>query len=175
MKRLIYKSHITVVGIGLLAMTATSCSDSFLDEEMVSTITQDYFETEQGLDQLIVSTYNAERLRHPYTEGGFMFEIGHDCGLVNGNNTINQFSSAAWNTSGAWNTIPGYGNSFMGTQSKQQSRLHYQLLPGDFVLHKGHHVHTFGQSCGQIQQRPLLCSQAFVGSTLQPRLSALYT
>lgn len=121
MKRLIYKSHITVVGIGLLAMTATSCSDSFLDEKMVSTITQDYFETEQGLDQLIVSTYNAERLRHPYTEGGYMFEVGHDCGLVNGNNTANQFSSAAWNTSGAWNTIPGYGNSFMGTQSKQQS------------------------------------------------------
>lgn len=29
---------------------------------MVSTITQDYFNTEQGLDQLIVGTYNAERV-----------------------------------------------------------------------------------------------------------------
>ena len=107
--------------IGLLALTATSCSDDFLKEEMVSTITQDYFKTEQGLDQLIVSTYNAERVRHPYTEGGFMFEMGHDCGLVHSQNTINQFSTSAWAATGPWNTIPGYANTFMGTQSKQQS------------------------------------------------------
>lgn len=107
--------------IGLLAIAATSCSDGFLEEKMVSTITQDYFTTEQGLDQLIVSTYNAERLRHPYTEGGFMFEIGHDCGLVHSQNTINQFSTSAWSATGAWNTIPGYANTFMGVQSKQQS------------------------------------------------------
>ena len=29
---------------------------------MVSTITQDYFETEQGLEQLIVGTYDALRV-----------------------------------------------------------------------------------------------------------------
>lgn len=104
-----------------MALAAVSCSDSFLEEKMVSTITQDYFETEQGLDQLVVSTYNAERLRHPYTEGGFMFEMGHDCGLVHNQNTINQFSTAAWTSTGKWNTIPGYANTFMGTQSKQQS------------------------------------------------------
>ena len=38
----------------------TSCSDDFLEEKMVSVITQDYFKTEQGLDQLVVATYNAE-------------------------------------------------------------------------------------------------------------------
>ena len=41
---------------GLLACTIASCTDDFLKEEMVSTITQDYFNTEQGLDQLIVGT-----------------------------------------------------------------------------------------------------------------------
>lgn len=48
---------------GLLACTIASCTDDFLKEEMVSTITQDYFNTEQGLDQLIVGTYNAERVK----------------------------------------------------------------------------------------------------------------
>ena len=78
--------NIKYLSIGLLALGTASCSGDFLEEKMVSTITQDYFETEQGLDQLVVSTYNAERLRHPYTEGGY-----------------------------------GFMNSFMGTQSRQQS------------------------------------------------------
>ena len=99
----------------------TSCSDDFLEEKMVSVITQDYFKTEQGLDQLVVATYNAERLRHPYTEGGFSFEIGHDCGVASGSNTINQFSTAQWTATGPWNSVAGYMNTFMGVQSKQQS------------------------------------------------------
>ena len=107
--------------IGLLALAATSCSDDFLKEEMVSVITQDYFETEQGLDQLIVSTYNAERLRHPYTEGGFCFEVGSDVGMASGRNAENSFSTSTWTSTGNWNTIPGFMNSFMGVQSKQQS------------------------------------------------------
>ena len=68
--------------LGGAAGMMTSCSDDFLEEKMVSVITQDYFKTEQGLDQLVVATYNAERLRHPYTEGGFSFELGHDCGVA---------------------------------------------------------------------------------------------
>ena len=65
--------------MGILALALGSCSDDFLNEKMVSTITQDYFETEQGLDQLVVSTYNAERLRYGFNEGGYLFELGHDC------------------------------------------------------------------------------------------------
>lgn len=101
-----------------LGATLTSCSDSFLKEEMVSTITQDYFETQQGLDQLIVSTYNAVRLRHPYQEGGYMFETGTDVGICSGSTAVNNFSSSAWSSSG---TIATQGNTFLGTQSKQQS------------------------------------------------------
>lgn len=101
----------------------TSCSDDFLEEKMVSVITQDYFKTEQGLDQLVVATYNAERLRHPYTEGGFSFELGHDCGVASGSNTINQFSTAQWTATGPWNSVAGYMNTFMGVQSKHSQDL----------------------------------------------------
>lgn len=113
--------NIKYLSIGLLALGTASCSGDFLEEKMVSTITQDYFETEQGLDQLVVSTYNAERLRHPYTEGGYCFEVGHDCGLVSGRNAENQFSTSTWTATGTWNSIPGFMSSFMGTQSRQQS------------------------------------------------------
>ena len=114
----------------------TSCSDDFLEEKMVSVITQDYFKTEQGLDQLVVATYNAERLRHPYTEGGFSFELGHDCGVASGSNTINQFSTAQWTATGPWNSVAGYMNTFMGVQSKQQSGFIINCYPVIDVCNK---------------------------------------
>lgn len=114
--------------IGLLALAATSCSDDFLKEEMVSTITQDYFKTEQGLDQLVVSTYNAQRLRHQYLEGFFSFEAGHDASAVNGRLAENSYSTSTWNTTGNWNTIPGFMNSFMGTTSAGTTIYAYPVI-----------------------------------------------
>ncbi len=122
--------------LGGAAGMMTSCSDDFLEEKMVSVITQDYFKTEQGLDQLVVATYNAERLRHPYTEGGFCFELGHDCGVASGSNTINQFSTAQWTATGPWNSVAGYMNTFMGTQSKQQSGFIINCYPVIDVCNK---------------------------------------
>lgn len=107
--------------MGMLALGLASCSDNFLDEKMVSVITQDYFETEQGVDQLVVSTYNAERLRYGFNEGPYLFEQGHDCGVVCNNTELNRFSTSAYTSTGPWNSIAGYVNTFMGTQSKQQS------------------------------------------------------
>ncbi|MCG5013010.1 hypothetical protein L0P15_10575, partial [Acidaminococcus intestini] len=53
----------------VIALGSLSCTDSFLEEKMVSTITQDYFETEQGLEQLIVGTYDALRVTKQYEQG----------------------------------------------------------------------------------------------------------
>ena len=118
MKKLLY--------CGLAAMLAASCSDSFLEEKMVSTITQDYFETEQGLDQLIVSSYNAERVRYGYLEGFEMFEMGHDCAVMSGNLDNNKFSPSYWSATG---TVATRANWFMGFQSKQQSGFNINCFP----------------------------------------------
>ena len=61
---------------GTFALALASCSDSFLEEKMVSSITQDYLNTEIGLDQLIVSSYNSVRFPLLYTEGLHMLETG---------------------------------------------------------------------------------------------------
>ena len=106
------------IGIGLLALSVMSCTDSFLKEDMVSTITQDYFNTEQGLNQLIVSTYNAERVKWGYREGIYMYETGHDLARKSGDNQINNYSSSLWAANAIMGTV---ANEFMGFKSKAQS------------------------------------------------------
>lgn len=118
MKKILY--------FGALAVIASACSDSFLEEEMVSTITQDYFGTEQGLDQLIVSTYNAERVRNCYSDQIYVFECAHDCGYVPTKHEINGFSSSVWSETGSMAT---YANYVMGFQSKQQSGFLIECYP----------------------------------------------
>ncbi len=103
--------------IGTLVFSSIGCTDSFLKEEMVSTITQDYFNTEQGLNQLIVSSYNAERVKWGYREGIYMYETGHDCCLTSGANDLNNFSTSYWSPNGMIGTV---ANEYMGFQSKQR-------------------------------------------------------
>lgn len=81
------------------AVFAASCSN-FLKEEMVSTITQDYFDTEQGLEQLVVNTYQALRFKYGWLDGLYNFEMGTDIGFT-GNNDCNIYSSNQWRGSGA--------------------------------------------------------------------------
>jgi hypothetical protein len=91
------------------AVFAASCSD-FLKEEMVATITQDYFDTEQGLEQLVVNTYQALRFKYSWQDGLYNFEMGTDIGFT-GNNDCNIYSSNQWRGSGA--TM--YINDLFGT------------------------------------------------------------
>lgn len=101
--------------IGLMALTGASCSDSFLEEEMVSTITQDYFDTEQGLDDLIVSTYNSLRWKYAWMEGPYNYEMGTDLSLV-GNAGWDNFTPSTWSPTGAAGNT--YGNDVLGYYSR---------------------------------------------------------
>lgn len=100
-----------------LILSTVGCTDSFLEEKMVATITQDYLETEQGLDQLIVGTYNSMRVKWGYNEGIYLYETGHDCCRTSGDNDLNKFSTSKWSPTG---TIADQANEYMGVQSKQQ-------------------------------------------------------
>ena len=67
MKRNIKKIYF-LIGLVLFSF---SCRESFLDEELVSTLTSDYFDTPQGLNECLNASYNALRWRfngeHGYT------------------------------------------------------------------------------------------------------------
>lgn len=107
------KKYIYILLAGALGMT--SCSDSFLEEKMVGTITQDYFDTEEGLEALVVSTYNAIRWKCSYVnEGPYSYEMGTDIGLV-GSDPWNTFSPSVWSPTGdagkRANDLMGYNSS----------------------------------------------------------------
>jgi hypothetical protein len=96
-------------GIGL-----SSCKD-FLKEEMVSTITQDYFESEKGLDELVVANYNILRWKYGFMEGPFLFETGNDI-VEPLDNSWATFSPAVWSSSGA---AGEYANNLIGYYQTQ--------------------------------------------------------
>ncbi len=69
---------------------------------MVGVITQDYFDTEQGLEDLIAGTYNAIRFKYAWTEGPYNFEMGTDIGVQS--NDWNTYNTSVWSPTGAAGT-----------------------------------------------------------------------
>ena len=85
--------------ISMVAVTLASCGDDFLEEKMVATITQDYFETETGVEQLIVSTYDALRVTKQYQQGPFAFFTGVDNMMAKSANYA-IYSGSVWTSTG---------------------------------------------------------------------------
>ncbi|OFY64787.1 MAG: hypothetical protein A2Y71_00460 [Bacteroidetes bacterium RBG_13_42_15] len=55
-----------------------ACSESFLEEELVSTLTSDYFDTPQGLNECLNASYNALRWRFNGEHGYSLTNYGVD-------------------------------------------------------------------------------------------------
>jgi hypothetical protein len=75
-----------------LSVCFLSCSD-FLQEEMVATLTQDYYKTEDGLDALVNGAYEGLRFHHNYEWAYAMTNYGTD-EFTNGGGT----DFVIWNT-----------------------------------------------------------------------------
>lgn len=91
----------------------SSCTDKFLEEKMVSTITQEYFDTEQGLEQLIVGTYDALRVTKQYEQGPKVLMTACDNFSFKDANW-GMYSASVWN---ATDKLSGYGYSLCGEYS----------------------------------------------------------
>lgn len=105
MKKILYLS--------LVALGMSSCTDKFLEEKMVSTITQEYFDTEQGLEQLIVGTYDALRVTKQYEQGPKVLMTACDNFSFKDANW-GMYSASVWN---ATDKLSGYGYSLCGEYS----------------------------------------------------------
>lgn len=75
--------------------TVTSCGDDFLDEKLVTEKGKQYFETKNGIDDLVTGTYQKLKFKFSYIWGYNMYNMGID-EFTGGNNDI-----AAWNHYGS--------------------------------------------------------------------------
>lgn len=82
------------------ALSLVSCSDDFLEEEMVATITQDYFNTEKGMGELITATYDAFRQSKQYTQGPATYFVGVD-NMTPAGATTSNYSASVWSSTDA--------------------------------------------------------------------------
>lgn len=98
----------------LFLLPLSSCKD-FLEEKMVSTITQDYFETEKGAEELVVASYNTLRWKYGFMEGPYMYETGTDITEPTDNNWAT-ISPATWAPTGE---AGSYANNLMGYYATQ--------------------------------------------------------
>ena len=89
------------IAVSLTAFNLFACTDSFLEEKMVSTITQDYFETEIGLEQLIVGTYDALRVTKQYQQGPYCFFAAVD-NMTCKNANMALYSASMWQSNGKY-------------------------------------------------------------------------
>ncbi|UOB17777.1 RagB/SusD family nutrient uptake outer membrane protein [Abyssalbus ytuae] len=80
---------ITIISLGILS----SCSDEFLEEEMVATLTQDRFNSEEGIEELVNGAYEGLRFHHAYEWGYTTTNYGVDT-FTNGGGA----NRIQWNT-----------------------------------------------------------------------------
>ena len=114
--------------ISMVAVTLASCGDDFLEEKMVATITQDYFETETGVEQLIVSTYDALRVTKQYQQGPFAFFTGVDNMMAKSANYA-IYSGSVWTSTGNEATyVDGLCGEYTSNQLFVRGKLMVNLL-----------------------------------------------
>lgn len=94
MKKLIYS---------LLVLTAFSCSESFLEEEMVSTLTQQRYDTPEGIEELVNGAYEGLRFHFNYEWSYALTNYGTDT-----------FTNGAGTNHVHYNTYSGNLNSLEG-------------------------------------------------------------
>lgn len=87
-----YNKYIAaVIAAGVLAGTSTSCSESFLDEDMRTGLSTDYFKTQDGLDELVTGAYQKLKFKFNYIWAIECYNMGTD-EFTDANNTM-----PAWN------------------------------------------------------------------------------
>lgn len=146
----------------------TSCSDSFLDEKMVSLTTQ-YFDTEEGLDALEVSVY--EGLRHYYSEehayamtnyGTDEFQVGGgtDYRFMNDYTGITAVDPKQWfsGLSFWWDTLYGHINTANMVLEKTEKLLspsdsRYNQYMGEGYFFRAYHYFRLVNQYGGIVLR----------------------
>lgn len=121
----------------------TSCSDSFLDEKLITDKGTQYFQTKDGIDDLVTGTYQKLKFKFNYIWGYNMYNMGID-EFTGGNNDI-----AAWNhystdlNSGETGSNQPLWNNMYGTI--EPANVIIQNVP----LYYGENISTYNNRLGE--------------------------
>lgn len=74
-----------------------SCTNDFLEEEMVSTITQEYFDSPEGVKQLVNGLYEGIRWKYEWENGPYLFHEGTDA-EIKGSNDNDRYTSTVYSS-----------------------------------------------------------------------------
>ena len=72
--------------------TVTSCSDSFLDEKLVTEKGTAYFQTKEGIDDLVTGAYQKLKFKYNYIWGIYLYGMGID-EFTSGANNITSYNA----------------------------------------------------------------------------------
>jgi ketosteroid isomerase-like protein len=100
----------------------SSCNEDFLNEELITQRSTDYFKTQEGLDDLVEGAYTKLKFKFNYTWGTALFNLGVD-EFTDANNpspSFNCYSSdlnSQETTYGGSNITPLWDNMYSGIES----------------------------------------------------------
>ncbi len=97
-----------------------SCKD-FLEEKAVTTLTQDYYKTADGLQTLVKGSYQILRFKPDYNQGQYLFGIGSDVETYSWSNAdriaLGGYNPSGWDASSTGTRIAPLTNSMIGASS----------------------------------------------------------
>ncbi len=68
-----------IIFILTIIFTFLACQKDFLDEKPVTVLTQDFYQTAEGLKALVNGTYQVFRFKYDYGAGNMLFGSANDC------------------------------------------------------------------------------------------------
>lgn len=114
----INKLLLVAVMAGTVGASITSCSNDFLNEEMITQYSSDRFKTQDGLDELVTGTYQKLKFKFNYIWGIEMYNLGVD-EFTDANNPVPSFNcySADLNSAETGANAPLWDNMYGGIES----------------------------------------------------------
>lgn len=107
--------------IAFLMTTLFSCSDEFLTEKAVTTLTSDYYKTPAGLEILTKGSYQILRFKPDYNQGNYLFGIGSDvevyCWSLPERIEMGGYNITGWSPTATGTRVAPHVNSLIGSAS----------------------------------------------------------
>ena len=105
----------------VVMMMFFSCSEDFLQEKPVTTLTQDYYKTVEGLESLVKGSYQILRFKSDYNQGNYLFGIGSDVEVFSWSNAdriaMGGYNPDGWGPQLSGTRIAPLTNSLIGQVS----------------------------------------------------------